>query len=350
MGLVRLSGTRPAAILDADRTTTGARIAAAKVAQCVVDTMSMLDITGHYAIPLAHPFSDVPPPYGRRRRPFVANRRQRPNVFDLRGANRAQAAVPVSAARPVRAQDFGSDNRAWIRPHPMRRRWRMTLMATALFGVVCVVATHLVDERAHVAEPGSVYAGAISIAPEAIIAAPVAAVSAMVDAAEASDVPSVSNASATKPVVSPEVTSAASMSAGTHPARNDDAAKTQPARDVSRSTKVARSMPEAARAYSAVASKPAVVAHDRKAHDDTSGQHRAAPVAEVVRAAPLHAHDNDRLAAQAAASTSGSAAAVGMTAAEFTHWLAATREVAQPVAGATDLTVDLPGHPRLIER
>ncbi|WP_290441945.1 hypothetical protein [Burkholderia cenocepacia] len=30
----------------------------------------MQDITGHYAIPLAHPFSDVPPPYGRRRRPY----------------------------------------------------------------------------------------------------------------------------------------------------------------------------------------------------------------------------------------------------------------------------------------
>jgi hypothetical protein len=312
--------------------------------------MSMLDITGHYAIPLAHPFSDVPPPYGRRRRPFVASRRQRPNVFDLRGVHRAQAAVPVPAARPVRAQDFGSDNRAWIRPHPLRRRWRMTLMATALFGVVCVVATHLVDERAHVAEPGSVYAGAISIAPEAIIAAPVAAVSAMVDAAEASDTRSVSNASDAKPVVSVEVMSAASASAVAHHAPNDDAAETQPARDVSRSTKVARSTPDAAPAHTAAASKPANVVHGRKAHDGTSGQHRAEPVAEAVRAVPPQVHDNDRLAARAAASTSGSAAAVGMTAAEFTHWLAATREAAQPVAGGTDLTVDLPGHPRLIER
>ncbi|WP_179250097.1 MULTISPECIES: hypothetical protein [Burkholderia] len=44
-----------------------------------------------------------------------------------------------------------------------------------------------------------------------------------------------------------------------------------------------------------------------------------------------------------------------MTAAEFTHWLAATRDTARPAApssktdaGGTDLTVDLPNHTRLV--
>ncbi|WP_175792775.1 serine protease [Burkholderia ambifaria] len=322
--------------------------------------MSMQDITGHYAIPLAHPFSDVPPPYGRRRRPFVASRRARQYVFDIHGPRRVQAAAPARgtraarAAKPVRAEDFGSDNRAWVRPHPLRRRWKTTLLATAMFGVVCVVATHLIDERQHVATPGSVYAAAISIAPEAIIAAPAAAVSAMVDAAAADT----SFAPKTKQGALPDATPAASMlaaNAQNESVRDGDTAATQPARVASRPVKAVRGKPDTMSARSTVASKPGTVTRNRGAQGATPEAPRAASVAEVARAASSNPRDTHRAAAQAIASSPGTAEAVGMTAAEFTHWLAATRDTARPAAspsktdaGGTDLTVDLPSHTRLV--
>ncbi len=289
--------------------------------------MSMQDITGHYAIPRALPYSDVPPPYGRRRRPFVASRRPRPNVFDIHGARRAQAAASahdagkIKVVRPVRAEDFGSDNRAWVRPHPIRRRWRMTVLATAMFGLVCVMATHLFDARQHRPMPGSVYAAAISIAPAA-------AVSTMADSIAAADTPSVV-----------PVANAATVVA-------------------SRPARIERGSAQAGAARNSAAVKPAAVARSRKAHDVTpERQHRAAPVAEVVQAAPPRARKTQPPTAPVAVTTATAAEAVGMTAAEFTHWLAATREIPRPAAesmqpdtSGADLTVTLPGHPRLLGR
>ncbi|KVC27001.1 hypothetical protein WS58_00885 [Burkholderia pseudomultivorans] len=327
--------------------------------------MSMQDITGHYAIPLALPYSDVPPPYGRRRRPFVASRRPRPSVFDIYGPRPAQAAMPardagrIKVTRPVRAEDFGSDNRAWVRPHPIRRRWRMTALATAMFGLVCVVATHLFDARQHGPMPGSVYAAAISIAPEAIAGAPMAAVSAMADSIEAADTRSVVPTAGAATVVAAQAAPAASALAGTQSASRDGAAATQPARRAaSRPVSVARGSAQAGPARAVAEAKPAAVARSRKTHDGVAGrQHRAAPVAEVAHAMPPRGRDTQAAAAEAAASTPTAAEAVGMTAAEFTHWLAATRETARPAAVSTpsgtrgtDLTVNLPSHTRLIER
>ncbi|MBN3830470.1 serine protease [Burkholderia sp. Ac-20344] len=257
------------------------------------------------------------------------------------------------AVNPVRAADFGSDNRAWVRPHPLRRRWKMTLLATAMFGVACVVATHLFDERQHRATPGSVYAAAISIAPEAIIAAPVAAVSAMVDAA-AADTSFESNA---KPAASPGAASAASVPAGAQDARNGDTTATQPARVASRPAKAARGKSDTVSARSTPASRAGTVARNRSAQGTPPEQHRAARVAEGERARVVSSnpHDTRRPADPATVPAPGAAEAVGMTAAEFTHWLAATRDTARPAAplpktdaGGADLTVDLPTHTRLV--
>ncbi|MDI9682906.1 serine protease, partial [Burkholderia cenocepacia] len=52
-----------------------------------------------------------------------------------------------------------------------RRRWRLTLMACALFGATCVLATHLVDERQHAAEHDAAYSAAVAAAPTAAVAA-----------------------------------------------------------------------------------------------------------------------------------------------------------------------------------
>ncbi|WP_244115189.1 serine protease [Burkholderia contaminans] len=335
----------------------------------------MQDITGHYAIPLALPFSDVPPPYGRRRRPFVASRRARQYVFDIHGPRRVPAAAPARgtkaarAARPVRAQDFGSDNRAWVRPHPLRRRWKMTLLATAMFGVVCMVATHVFDEHQHVATPRSAYAAAISVAPTAAVAAAevahatgrpaeVAIVSAdrpvptdvrvttaaQAVSAESRALQAGADASASAPVavamvvasdaVVAEVAAAEPVplagraSSAGKPVAVKSRAAAQPA--VALRGKTARGTPPSARA----GQNGAVAAHGAVAHE----QH-AATAADALPAAPA----------------SSAAQAVGMTAAEFTHWLAATRDTARPAAsstktdaGGTDLTVDLPSHTRLV--
>jgi hypothetical protein len=331
--------------------------------------MSMQDITGHYAIPLALPFSDVPPPYGRRRRPFVASRRARQYVFDIHGPRRVPAAAPARgtkaarAARPVRAQDFGSDNRAWVRPHPLRRRWKMTLLATAMFGVVCVVATHVFDEHQHVVTPGSVYAAAISVAPTAAVAAAevahatgrpaeVAIVSAdhpaptaaQAVSAESRALQAGADASASAPVAVAMVVASDAVVA--------EVAAPEPVQLAGRASSGRKPVAVKSRA----AAQPAVALRG-KTTNGTAPNARAVPNGAVAaHGAVAHAqHAATAADGPSAAPASSAAQAVGMTAAEFTHWLAATRDTARPVAsstktdaGGTDLTVDLPSHTRLV--
>jgi hypothetical protein len=333
--------------------------------------MSMQDITGHYAIPLAHPFSDVPPPYGRRRRPFVASRRARQHVFDIYGAPRASAPVAdggtvVRAARPakaVRAADFGSDNRAWVRPHPLRRRWRLTLMACALFGATCILATHLVDERQHAAEQGAVYSAAIAAAPTAAVAATEvaratghAAEVAIVRVDRAASTDTQVKAAATVAAETASAQARASHAAGSGSAGEPVAVAMAVASDAVVAEAAA---PRADRGSST--RKPVEVAAARPAAK-TAGVSRgnAARQAGANTVAPRHAVTAARGAtphAQPAAGAtdrapaapvSSSAQAVGMTAAEFTQWLAATRDTSRPAAGGTDLSVELPSHTRLI--
>ncbi|WP_254597689.1 serine protease [Burkholderia lata] len=336
----------------------------------------MQDITGNYAIPLALPFSDVPPPYGRRRRPFVASRRARQHVFDIYGAHRVPAPArdrgPVArAARPVkvvRAEDFGSDNRAWVRPHPLRRRWRLTLMACALFGVTCVAATHWFDERQHDAAHGAFYEAAISAAPTAAVAAAEVAhatgrpaevaivpadhpapkdaqvtTAAQAVSAESQALQAGADASASAPVaVAMVVASDAVVAEVAAPAPAPT-----PAPLAGRASLAGKPVAMASRA----AAKPAAASRGKTARG-------TAPSARAVQNGAVAAHGAVAHAQQAAmaadvpkaAPASSAAQAVGMTAAEFTHWLAATRDTARPAAGGTDLTVNLPGHTRLTER
>ncbi|HEP6431780.1 TPA: serine protease [Burkholderia cenocepacia] len=335
--------------------------------------MSMQDITGHYAIPLAHPFSDVPPPYGRRRRPFVASRRARQHVFDIHGAPRvpapaADGANVVRAARPakvVRAADFGSDNRAWVRPHPLRRRWRLTLMACALFGATCILATHLVDERQHAAEHDAAYSAAVAAAPTAAVAATevaratgrpaevaivradraapadaqmkaAATVVAETASAEARALHVAGNGSAVEPVaVAMAVASNAVVAEAAAPRADRGSSARKP-------VAVAAARPAA---KSAGASRGNAV---RQAGANASAAQRAVTAA---RGATPHAQPAARAAdTPATAPVSSSAQAVGMTAAEFTQWLAATRDTSRSAAGGTDLSVELPSHTRLIPR
>ncbi|RQU87664.1 serine protease [Burkholderia cenocepacia] len=337
--------------------------------------MSMQDITGQYAIPLALPFSDVPPPYGRRRRPFVASRRPKVNVFDLKGTH--HAAAPVAghvdvvaratkmrkAEKVVRAEDFGSDNRAWVRPHPLRRRWRLTLMACALFGAACIVATHVVDEHQHAAGHGAVYSAAIAVAPTAAVAA--------TQVAQATGRPAevtIVQADRTAPVDDP-VEGEASVAAQAASAVSAASRALQAGRASSAGAPVAVAMaiasdvvvaeaavPDARRASStgrkpvaiaarSAAAKPAATSRGKQALTGAS----TAQAATTSRGAATHAPRATPAAVEPAdARTSSSAQAVGMTAAEFTQWLAATRDTSRPAAAATDLTVELPSHTRLI--
>ncbi|WP_253705063.1 hypothetical protein [Burkholderia cenocepacia] len=78
-----------------------------------------------------------------------------------------------------------------------------------------------------------------------------------------------------------------------------------------------------------------------------------APAAQHAATAARGATPPSQQAARAAdtppaAPVSSSAQAVGMTAAEFTQWLAATRDTSRPAAGGTNLSVELPSHTRLI--
>ncbi|QTO21722.1 serine protease [Burkholderia seminalis] len=328
--------------------------------------MSMQDITGQYAIPLALPFSDVPPPYGRRRRPFVASRRPTPVVFDLKRVCHAappasaQAAVASratkahKAAKAVRAEDFGSDNRAWVRPHPLRRRWRLTLMACALFGAACIFATHFVDERQHAAGHGAVYEASISVAPTAAVAATEVA-QATGRSAEVAIVSADRAASAGEQAARAATVVAKTVSAESRAAQAGRASASAPvavAMVIASDAVVAEAAaPVAERASPAsrkpvavaarAAAKPAATSRGKKARD-------AAPNAAVAsREATLQAQP---VARTADAPVSSSAQAVGMTAAEFTQWLAVTRDTSRPAAGGTDLSVDLPSHTRLIGR
>ncbi|KAG8150889.1 serine protease [Burkholderia catarinensis] len=323
--------------------------------------MSMQDITGHYAIPLAHPYSDVPPPYGRRRRPFVASRRQRPNVFDLYGARRVPPAAPektANVAKAVSARDFGSDNQAWVRPHPLRRKWRLTLMACAIFGAACIVATHFFEERQHAAEHGSVYSAAISVAPAVVAEVVAAEVTPRAGKPTESTAPQAARASgqdeqlASAAVVAVETASAASraLRAGSaSPASAPVAVAVVVETNVVPADSAA---PRARRASSA--NKPAAAMATRSAVKPAGAPHdKAAHAAPSVAAAASGATKQVQTA-RAAEAPPAAAQAVGMTAAEFTHWLAATRETARPAAaparsdaGGTDLSVDLPSHTRL---
>ncbi|HHT8996105.1 TPA: serine protease [Burkholderia cenocepacia] len=335
----------------------------------------MQDITGHYAIPLAHPFSDVPPPYGRRRRPFVASRRARQHVFDIHGAPRVPAPAEdgggvAKAARPakvVRAADFGSDNRAWVRPHPLRRRWRLTLMACALFGATCILATHLVDERQHAAEHDAAYSAAVAAAPTAAVAAtevaratgrPAEVAIVRADRAAPADVQMKAAATVVAETASAEARAlhvVGSGSAGEPVAvavamavASDAIVAEAAAPRVDRGSSARKPLPiSAARpaAKSAGASRGNAV---RQAGANASAAQRAVTAA---RGATPHAQPAAR-AADTPATTpeSSSARAVGMTAAEFTQWLAATRDTSRSAVGGTDLSVELPSHTRLIPR
>ncbi|WP_175914638.1 hypothetical protein [Burkholderia metallica] len=285
--------------------------------QCRVNIiMGMQDITGVFALPLAHPYSDVPPPYGRRRTPFVPSRRPRPGVFDLRVTREAPRVAAVQAA------DFGSENRAWAASRT-RRRWRPTLMAMLVglvFGSVCVAATHIIDNRKRAPSSDTFYEAAISMMPEAAVAAPVAA------------------------VIPPESIQPGADRQESFAMRTDRPAA-QDAGDVV--TTVAP----------ADASKPATAPQRKHARIAPARSPAAASTASVAPAAASAAAPKVRVArhddaALAAASSSGSAAAVGMTAAEFTRWLAATREPvrqAAQIASPADTGVAFTDHPRLIE-
>ncbi|WP_254616812.1 serine protease [Burkholderia metallica] len=332
----------------------------------------MQDITGHYAIPLAHPFSDVPPPYGRRRRPFVASRRARQHVFDIHGAPRVPAPAEdgggvAKAARPakvVRAADFGSDNRAWVRPHPLRRRWRLTLMACALFGATCILATHLVDERQHAAEHDAAYSAAVAAAPTAAVAAtevaratgrPAEVAIVRADRAAPADAQMKAAATAVAETASAEARAlhvvgsgsagepvAVAMAVASNAVVAEAAAPRVDRRSSARKPVAAAARPAA---KSAGASRGNAV---RQAGANASAAQRAVTAA---RGATPHAQPAARAAdTPATAPVSSSAQVVGMTAAEFTQWLAATRDTSRSAAGGTDLSVELPSHTRLIPR
>ncbi|WP_175911723.1 hypothetical protein [Burkholderia metallica] len=118
----------------------------------------MQDITGRFALPLAAPFSDVPPPYGRCRRTFEKSRGPGPRVFDLcpHGISREQAKAC--------AEDFGSDNQAWRRQHPARSSLRRRLVVGLAFTASCCLATHVLESSVAHPSPDTVYRGAISVA------------------------------------------------------------------------------------------------------------------------------------------------------------------------------------------
>ncbi len=272
--------------------------------------MGMQDITGHFALPLARPYSDVPPPYGRRRTPFVKSKRPRAAVFDLR-AMRDAADAPRAAA--VRAADFGSDNRSWVKPKPPRRRWRPTMLALVAglaFGSVGIAGAHLFDagHRARVrARPqDTVYESTITVAPRmAPTVMPVATVAAL-------------------EIERPVADDAALLDA-LQDSRAGDASPVQ----ASVTKAIAPRRKKAART-AAIPERPAVAS-------DSVSTHAAAPKA----------------AASSTESAPGTSEAVGMSAAEFSHWLASTRAPAHEAAAPSNpdaLRVDLPSHTRLTDQ
>jgi len=291
--------------------------------QCRVNIiMGMQDITGVFALPLAHPYSDVPPPYGRRRAPFVRSRRPRPSVFDLRVTREPLEAPRVAA---VQAADFGSENRAWAASRARRRRLRptlMTLLVGLVFGSVCVAATHIIDTRTRVPSPDTFYEAAISMMPEAGVAAPVAA------------------------VIAPESMQPVASRQESFVMQTDSAAAKDPQEAVT--TVVPADAPKPAMAPRR---KQARIVPAREPAASTASTASVTPAAANAATPKVRAARHDD-AALAAASSSGSAAAVGMTAAEFTRWLVATREPARQtaqIAHPADTGVAFTDHPRLIE-
>lgn len=119
--------------------------------------MSMQDIADRFAVPVARPFSNVPPPYGRRSAPFVTIHRPGLRVFDLRTLHGPRARC---------AADFGSENRAWLTVNPPLCRSRPLLAASLAFTSLCVAATYILGARHGPSSPDTVYLAAISIAPE----------------------------------------------------------------------------------------------------------------------------------------------------------------------------------------
>ncbi|TWC59542.1 hypothetical protein FBX98_13215 [Burkholderia sp. SJZ115] len=119
--------------------------------------MSMQDIADRFAVPVARPFSNLPPPYGRGSALFVTSHRAGLRVFDLRTLHGPRARC---------AADFGSENRAWLTVNPPRCRSRPLLAASLAFTSLCVAATYILGARHGPSSPDTVYLAAISMAPE----------------------------------------------------------------------------------------------------------------------------------------------------------------------------------------
>ncbi|KVL37857.1 hypothetical protein [Burkholderia sp. MSMB1835] len=277
--------------------------------------MSMQDITGHFALPLARPYTDVPPPYGRRRRPFVKSKRPTPGVFDLRAVREAPVAV---RAPSVRATDFGSDNRPWVKPKAPRR-WRPTLLALIAglaFGSVGFAATRLFDAGKRAPSPHTVYEAAIAVQPaEALVTTPAAAI-------VAPDVP---------PPAADDAVAVAVQSVGA--AQPDGRA--------------ADALPT-----SAPASKPAVA---RRKKATVAVPDRAAAFGGIPARATAAKPAAPRQQQASVEPVPSAAEAIGMTAAEFSRWLDATREssraAAAPAPSNPDaLRVGLTNQIRLTDR
>lgn len=254
-----------------------------------VDIMGMQDITGHFALPLAYPYADVPPPYGRRRTPFVNGKRPRARVFDLGTVRGASEMAHVAV---IHATDFGSENRPWINAPRPRRRWRPTLLALlagVAFGSVGVAGAHLFDAGHRMlgrARPqDTVYEAAISVAPVA-----------------ASDQTRRTNEAAST------VSTYAMPSTAPKHSRAD-------------------AIPAAPRAVA----KPAGSRRKTGVRPSTPSDR---PAAEAHRA-PVQASAPSSVASPHVESAQDASAAVGMSAAEFTRWLAGTRESARATASPT---------------
>ncbi|WP_241302487.1 hypothetical protein [Burkholderia stabilis] len=274
----------------------------------------MQDITGHFALPLARPFSELPPPFGRRRTPFVKSQRPRPSVFNLHGTREA----PVSAA--VRATDFGSDNKPWVKPRPARRRWQPTLLTLAaglVLGSVGLAGAHALHGNRRAPSRNTVYQAAISTAPARTAKAPVVV-----------------------PVDTDGTPGMATVAAiGELAAARDEAALTPD---------VQTAMPPVPKATSTARRKAVRL---ETARERLAG---AAPASGTAGATASRAHAARPDDASATAPRSAHAD-VGMTAAEFRQWLAATREPVHATASTfaasptPDLHVALPGHTRLTD-
>ncbi|WP_223997757.1 hypothetical protein [Burkholderia gladioli] len=247
----------------------------------------MQDITGHYALPLARPFSNVPPPYGWRRTPFVKSCRPGPSVFDLR-----VACGPGGRKATTHVVDFGSENRTWLKVRPPRRRLRRALLASLAFTAFCMFATHMVDTRRNAASSDTAYHAAIS---KAVVSATSAR------------------------VVGVPVVRVAGISSG--------AKRVQTLKVDTLKIEASKSLPPQTHASKRARSE---VPHDGRAHAAMSPGHR--PTRTRVPAVPLHAHLSHRRQALPPASMGSIAQEVGMTDAEFAYWHDAARDRAPAIA------------------